>query len=68
MVGLTNRIISLVIKENVKKSSAKCDFLLNPFVEGNDSVFNLKKTEMLFEIGYDAAKELITKELIKFKI
>ena len=68
VLALTNRIVSLVIKENVKRSGAKCDYLLNPFVEGNDSIFNLKNSEMLFDVGYEAAEELINTELVKLKV
>ncbi|OYT10761.1 MAG: hypothetical protein B6I18_07380 [Bacteroidetes bacterium 4572_112] len=68
VLSITDRIISLVIKENVKKSGAKCDYLLNPFVEGNDSLFNLKNSEKLFDVGYEAAEELINTELIRLKV
>ena len=61
---VANQIFSMVIKQNVKRNMAKCDYLINPELDQPYRNFSKKNTEKLFEIGYNAGIEFIKENLL----
>jgi NTE family protein len=52
MKAVAERIVNLVIKENVQENLEKCDYIINPFVNKKYSSLDFKNSEELFDIGY----------------
>ena len=65
MRAVAERIVNLVIKQNVEPNIEKCTTIINPNVDKKFSTLNFKNAEELFDIGYNEgvvfAKKYITK-------
>jgi len=58
---IANQIFSMVIKQNVKRNMKKCDFVINPSLDKPYRSFSKQTTELLFNIGFEAGIEFLTK-------
>ncbi len=58
-MAIAERIFNAVIKQNVVKKLKKCDYLINPFLEHRTGIIDFRKTDKLFEIGYNEGVKFI---------
>jgi NTE family protein len=66
MRAIAERVYRLAIYQNVQKSFSKCDYIIEPPELREHSIFDFKHIDKLYEIGYEAAEELIRR--IKEKV
>ena len=52
MKAMADRIVNLVIKQNVAPNLDKCTYIINPNVDNKFSTLNFINTEELFDLGY----------------
>ncbi len=52
-MAIAERVFSAVIKQNVIKKVKKCNYLIDPFLEDRIGIVDFRKTDKLFEIGYN---------------
>jgi len=59
LITVAERVFTLVILNNTKKSFEKCDYLINPFLENDYGLLDFDHTEELYKTGYKAGMEFI---------
>jgi NTE family protein len=57
--AIAERVYRLAIYQNVKKNFSKCDYIIDPPILREHSIFDFKHIDRLFEIGFEAAEDLI---------
>jgi len=57
--SIAERVYRLAIYQNVQKNFSKCDYIIDPPVLREHSIFDFKHIDRLFEIGFEAAEILI---------
>ncbi len=55
------RVMQLLVRQSVDRNKAHCDYFLEPLLEKEYTLFNLKVAGELFDIGYLAAGEYFKK-------
>lgn len=65
--AVSERVVSLLIKQNVDPNLEKCTFVINPMVDKKYNALDFKNTEKLFEIGYTTGIDFC-KEFVKGSI
>jgi len=63
MKAIAERIFTLVIQQNVVSNLKKCDYVINPRLKVPYSIIDFSKTDVLYQIGYEAGIEFIRKKL-----
>ncbi len=59
IITVAERVFTLVILENAKKSFELCDYLINPFLDRDYGLLDFKNTDVLYDIGYESGKEFV---------
>jgi NTE family protein len=59
MRAVAERVYRLAIYQNVQKNFDKCDYIIEPPELREHSIFDFKHIDRLYEIGYNAAEDLI---------
>ena len=52
MKAVAERIVNLVIKQNVEPNLEKCHYIINPFVDKKFDTLSFKDADKLFDLGY----------------
>ena len=52
-MAVAERVFTAVVQQNVIDKLDKCNFLINPFLENRSGIIDFRKTDELFEIGYN---------------
>lgn len=50
--AVAERVVNLVIKQNVTPNMEKCDYIINPYVDKKYSTLDFKNIEKLYDLGY----------------
>ncbi len=57
--AVAEKVFANILKHNVKPNLAKCDYVIEPFLEKHYGTLDYKKLNELYEIGYREGKKLI---------
>ena len=61
MNAVAERVVNLVIKQNVIPNMEKCDYMINPYVDKKYATLDFKNIEKLYDIGYKNGIEFAEK-------
>jgi NTE family protein len=56
---VAEKVFANILKHNVRPNLAKCDYVIEPFLEKHYGTLDYKKLNELYEIGYREGKKLI---------
>jgi len=56
---ILKRVVSISVRQSVLNNSEKCDIFINPFLEKDYAMFDLKVAKELYQIGYNEAKKIL---------